>query len=101
MYKKQQRIQSSETALSNYIDGVDAYNSYFLQRLSDQSFYREDYQITVYEFRPDLIAKDFYGSSDYMGILLAQTKLSLVDFRRGVVLSLLPKSTIDRIISEM
>lgn len=99
MYKKQQKIQSSITNLSNYVEGFDVYNSYFLQRISDPSLYREKYQITVHEFRPDLMALDFYGDSEYMGILLVQTKLGIENLRRGVILELIPKKTIDSIIS--
>ena len=47
------------------------------------------------------MALDFYGDSRYMGVLMAQTKVDLSSLRRGVVLKLLPKETIDRIISEL
>lgn len=101
MYKKQQKVQVSLTNLGNYIEGIDVYNSWFLQRISDINLTREKYQITVYEYRPDLIAQDFYGDSSYMGILLAQIKIGLQDLKRGVVLELLPKTTVDNIISSM
>lgn len=101
MYTREQRIQTSLSNLSNYIEGFDVYNSLFLQRISDPSLEREKYQITVYEFRPDLIARDFYGDSEYMGILLAQVRISLVNLKRGVVLNLLPKKTIDSIIANL
>lgn len=101
MYKKQQKIQSSLSNIGNYIEGTDVYNSYFLQRISDPTLDRETYQITVHEYRPDLIAKDFYGDSNYIGILLAQIKVGLKSLRRGVVLKLLPKTTVDNIISNL
>lgn len=101
MYKKQQKIQSSDTNLSNYIEGFDVYNSYFLYLISDPSLTRELYQITVNEFRPDLIALDFYGDSDYTGILMAQVKIGIESLKRGVVLELIPKNIIDNIISEI
>ena len=101
MYKKKQKIISSQTNLSNYIDGFDVYNSLFLQRINDPNLSRKEYQITTNEYRPDLIARDFYGDAGYMGILLAQTKARLQDLKRGLVLSLLPKATIDNIISNL
>jgi hypothetical protein len=101
MYKKQQKILSFSSNLSNYVEGSDIYNSYLLQRISDSSLTRELYQITTYEFRPDLIAQDFYGDANYMGILLAQIKIGVMDLKRGVVLSLLPKNTIDNIIENL
>lgn len=101
MYKKKQKIQSSITNLSNYISGFDVYDSYLFQKLSDPSLNRESYLITVNEYRPDLIAKDFYGDSGYMGFLLLQTKAGILNLKRGTTLSLLPKNTIDRIISEL
>jgi hypothetical protein len=47
------------------------------------------------------MAQDFYGSSEYMGILLVQARVDLKSLKRGVVLELLPKKTIDKIISEL
>lgn len=101
MYKKKQKIQKSNTELSNYIEGFDVYNSLFLKRISSSTLTRETYIVTVNEFRPDLIALDFYGDSNYMGILLAQIKIGLEQLKRGTILELLPKDTIDYIISNM
>ena len=101
MYTREQKIQNSLTNLSNYIEGFDVYNSLFLQKISDPTLERETYQITVHEFRPDLMAQDFYGSAEYMGILLVQARVDLKSLKRGVVLELLPKTTIDNIISGM
>ncbi len=99
MYKREQKIQNSVSELSNYIEGFDVYNSLFLQRISNPNLTREKYRITVHEYRPDLMALDFYGDSSYMGILLVQAKRRLTGLGRGVVLELLPKNIIDNIIS--
>lgn len=101
MYTKKQKIQSDRTELSNYIEDIDVYNSYLIQKLTDPTLEREKYEITVYEFRPDLIALDFYSDYKYMGLLLIQTRLTLDKFRRGVVLELIPKNIIDNIISNL
>lgn len=101
MYRKKSKIINTIENLGNYIDGFDVYNSLFLYRLNNQSLTRENYLITIHEYRPDLIARDYYGSTSYMGILLAQTKLTIDQFKKGVVLNLLPKSTIESIISSL
>lgn len=98
MYKKEQKIISSIEDVSNYIEGFDIYNSTFLSLLYNTSESKEKYEITVYEFRPDLICKDFYGSESYYGIFLLQTKKLLTDYRKGVILELLPKSVVDNLI---
>lgn len=95
MFTKKQKLSSGLTGLDNYVNGIDVYDSMLLHLLSDPSYARETYEITAYEYRPDLIAKDFYGSVDYLGILMIQTKLTLEDYKRGVVLKLIPKQAVD------
>lgn len=101
MYRKAEKITGSIHDPSNYIQGFDVYNSKFLAQINDPNLEREYYEVRVNEYRPDLIAQDYYGSSDYMGILLLQTKMTLPNFKRGVVLKLLPKTTIDSIIKNI
>lgn len=101
MYAKESRIIGARENLSNYIEGEDVYNSLFLHIINDPTIERSLYQITVYEYRPDLIARDFYGSEDYLGILLVQVGLSLEQYKKGTVLSLIPKSIIDGVLANM
>lgn len=101
MYKKVSRILSSINGLDNYIEGTDVYNSELLLRLSDQSLDREQYEITTYQYRPDLIAKDFYGDTSYEGLLLLQAARGLSGFTKGAVLTLLTKSALDSVISNL
>lgn len=102
MYRKSDKIVGKGIqSLSNYIQGFDVYNSLFLSYISNPDLTKLPYEITVYEYRPDLIAKDFYGSEDYMGILIIQASMSLSGFTKGTVLSLLPKETIDNIIDSI
>ena len=101
MYTKESRIIGARENLSNYIEGEDIYNSLFLHIINDPTIEKETYQITVYEYRPDLISKDFYGSEDYLGILLVQVGLNLDQYTKGTVLSLIPKSTIDGILANI
>lgn len=98
MYTKESRLVGSKENLSNYVEGNDVYNSTFLHVIADQSIEKVPYQITVYEYRPDQIAADFYGSTEYLGILLAQLGIGLDQLSKGTILYLIPKDTIDLII---
>lgn len=101
MFKKEKRIIGTKQNLNNYVEGYDVYNSYFLHVITDPTITKTPYEITVYEYRPDLIAEEFYGSKDYLGILLVQTGLSLEQYTRGTILELIPKYTIDLAIGNM
>lgn len=101
MYKKKEIILSSKESLANYIDGFDIYNSTLLYEMNDPYLPRENYEITVYEYRPDLIARDFYGSEKYTDLLFIQCAKTLSDFKKGTVLSLIPKKILDEILKKM
>lgn len=101
MYNKNKTIQYQKEDLGNYIEGSDVYNSLLLLRLSDTSLPRELYQIKTYEYRPDLIAKDYYGSESYLAYILLQGGLRIQDYQKGIILRLIPKETLDSIIDEI
>ena len=101
MYRRKNKTIVSKQDPANYIQGFDIYNSYLLEVLSNPSITREKYEITVYEYRPDLIAQDIYGSSSYLGLLLLQVKKDLKDLSRGTILEVIPKSVLDKIIDEI
>lgn len=101
MYTKEKKIVISRENLGNYIEGFDVYNSLLLLRLSDQSIPREAYQILTYEYRPDLIALDYYGSEGYTAFVMVQSKIGIEGYTRGVILSLIPKDILDSIIQEI
>lgn len=101
MYTKKDRIISSKTDLSNYIEGVDVYNSELLTKLQDPSLNRDLYEITVFQYRPDLIAKDYYGSDKYVGLVMVQNGIGLSDYKKGTVLTLIGKTDLDQIINNM
>lgn len=101
MYNKSNSIISNKENLTNYIDGYDIYNSYLLVVLNDPSIPRVSYEITAYEYRPDLLAKDFYGSTNYMGLLILQASRGLETYKRGSILTLIPKNTLDSILSSI
>jgi len=99
MYKKSKTIINNKENISNYIEGIDVYNSYFLSKIKDPNIDRTPYEITVYEYRPDLITRDFYGSENYLGILLVQNPINLSSYTKGTVIKLIPKNIIDQLIN--
>ena len=101
MYNKNRIILAQKEHLGNYIEGFDVYNSLLLLRLSDTSLTRDLYQIKTYEYRPDLIAKDYYGSESYLEYILLQGGIAIQSYRKGVVLRLIPKDILDSIIESV
>ena len=98
MYGKSNKIISSINEITNYIEGNDVYNSKLIEVLQTPGIEKESYEITVYQYRPDLIAEEFYGSKDYTGILMLQSGLVLTNFTKGTILQLIPKKTLDSLL---
>ena len=98
MYSKANKVSSGIEDVVNYISGCDVYNSKLIEQLRDPSLPREQYEIKTFEYRPDLIAQDFYGSTDYEGLLMIQTGSTLTNFKKGATLTLIPKSNIDSLL---
>lgn len=101
MYNKPTKYTYTSEELSNYIEGNDVYNSSFLSIISNSAITRETYVISEFEYRPDLIAAEVYGSSSYEGILILQTGLTLDKFIKGKRLELIPKKTLDSILNNL
>jgi hypothetical protein len=101
MYSKTDKIFSGLSKLENYIEGNDVYNSKLLFLLSDPTIEREDYEILVHQYRPDLIAEDYYGDSSYEGLLILQSSMSLASFTKGTILHLIPKEILDSILGSL
>jgi hypothetical protein len=101
MYRKKNKIIMAKNDPSNYILGYDIYDSLLLSQINDTTLEKESYEITVHEYRPDLIAQDIYGSTSYLGLFLLQVKKPLTDLKRGTILSVLPKTVLDTIIKNM
>ena len=101
MYKRSNKINSNTIEPSNYVEGIDIYNSLLLRYLNDPDVTREDYLITNYQMRPDLIARDYYGDSSYEGLLMLQCPIPLEELKIGLVIRLIPKVTLDNILNLM
>lgn len=101
MYSKTNKIFTGLSRLENYIEGNDIYNSKLLLLLNDPGIDKEDYKILTNKYRPDQIALDYYGDSSYEGLLMLQVASSLSSYTVGTVLHLIPKSTLDSILSSL
>lgn len=101
MYTKNSSMISNKTELANYIDGYDVYNSSILIYLSNPRIERVNYLITAYEYRPDLIARDFYGDVSYQSLLMLQVGGALEGYKRGYTIQLIPKTTLDAILGNI
>lgn len=101
MYSKTNKIFSGLSKLENYIEENDVYNSKLLLLLSNPEIEREDYEILTYQYRPDQIAQDYYGDSSYSGLLMLQVASSLSSYTKGTILRLIPKDTLDSILSNL
>lgn len=101
MYKRSNKIISSEVDLSNYIEGYDLFNSVLIDLLSDTSLEKSTYIITTKEYRPDLIAEEIYGNISYTGILMLVAGLPYEGYQRGVSFQYIPKATLDIILRKL
>ena len=101
MYSKENRIFSGTSKLENYIEDTDIYNSKLLFFLGDPNIQRTDYTILNYQYRPDLIARDFYGDVSYSSFIILQTGLPLSFFTIGRTIQLIPKDTLENILNSL
>lgn len=101
MYTKETKLFTGLSRLENYIQENDVYNSKLLLYLSDPSIEREEYEILSNKYRPDQIALDYYGDSSYEGLLILQAACPLSGFTEGTILYLIPKATLDSILSNL
>lgn len=101
MFIKQSEIKNSKVDLCNYISGIDIFNSLLLSKLMDTSIDRVDYEITTHQYRPDLIAKDFYGSVDFTGLVLLQARRGLETFTKGSIIQLIPPQILNTILENL
>ena len=101
MFTKESKIINDKQNLSNYISGFDVYNSSLLVYLNDPQIERENYEIMTYTFRPDLIAIDYYGDISYEGLVVLMASIGLENYTKGTVIQLIPKSTLDSILSNI
>lgn len=74
--------------LEGYIEGHDVYNSWPLYNLThNPNLTRENYTVGSNWYRPDLIAKEYYGDVRYESYVILQAG-SIQNIVPGAVLSL-------------
>ena len=98
MYSRAKIVSYGLEDIVNYISGSDVYNSKLIELLKDPGLEREEYEITTFEYRPDLIAQEVYGSTNYEGLLMIQTGTTLINYKRGETLMLIPKDSLDSLL---
>ena len=101
MYTRTNKVSSGIEDVVNYISGYDIYNSKLIEQLRDPSLPREQYEIKTFEYRPDLIAQEVYGSTIYEGLLMIQTGSTLTNFKKGATLMLITKSSLDSLLRSL
>lgn len=101
MYTREDNLTNTSEELSNYIEGYDVFNSKLLYEISKPDIERQAYTIKVYEKRPDLIAKDFYGSDSYLGFIILQGGSDLSNYTVGSTIYLIPKTTLNNLITNI
>ena len=75
MYTKvdKKKFSISNEEIEGYIDESDIFGSSLLYNISLNPFAtREAYTIKTKEFRPDLVAKDYYGDVKYESYVILQ-----------------------------
>lgn len=98
MYTRAKIVSSALEDIVNYVEGEDVYNSKLIELLRDPGLEREEYEITTFEYRPDLIAKEVYGSAGYESLIMIQTGTTLTNYKKGETLMLIPKASLDSLL---
>ena len=100
MYKRSS--ETHEKALSSFeietgIEGVDIYASTLLYNLAlNPKLEKEDYVIKTDWYRPDLIAKDYYGDTRYESFVILQAG-SIKNLEPGKIIKLIKKSEVEKL----
>lgn len=99
MYERSQQ-RSATGDISSFVDGYDLFNSKLITILGNVVD-RLYYTITNYEYRPDLICKEIYGSEDYLTIFLMLSGMSTEDFTKGSTVPYINKNVLDSIMERI
>lgn len=100
MYTKKNDVNSNDKELCNYVEGYDIYNSLLIKKLFEPGIMKETYRITTGVYRPDIIAKQFYGNDEYTWCVILQIGY-LKNFVKGNVIELIPKIVLDSILNSI
>jgi hypothetical protein len=79
------------------MEGADIFDSALLYNLSLNPYLtKESYVVTENWYRPDLIAKDFYGDTRYESFVILQAG-SIRNIKPGVTLKLVTRKDIEKL----
>lgn len=78
--------------------GLDLANSTLLYMIDNETEY-EQYTVTRYERRIDLIAQEVYGNTNYSWLLMYINRIDVNDIVRGVKLNYIPYTRLEAILS--
>lgn len=101
MYRSSSKIFQSKQDLKNYIEDYDVYNARILDLLKEREDDKVEYVIKTFEYQPDLIAMDIYGSTSYTSFLMIIAGIGLESYTKGTILRILPKTVIDSVIAQL
>jgi hypothetical protein len=101
MFEHTSKRNLSQEDLACYIEGFDVYNARLLDSIRDAYNYRIPYEIRTFEYRPDLIAEDIYGSTKYTGLFMLSCGVGLEGLKKGSVIQVIPKQILDNILSDI
>lgn len=100
MYTKKDNVNSNDIELCNYVEGYDIHNSLLIKKLFEPGVIKESFKITTGVYRPDIIARQYYGSEEYTWCVVLQVGY-LKNFVNGNIIELIPKIILDSIINSI
>lgn len=98
MFKHTSKRDLTLEDLANYIEGFDVYNARLMDGIRDAYNDRVTYEIRTFEYRPDLIAKDIYGSTKYTGLFMLSCGVGLEGLYKGAIIQVIPKEVLDNLV---
>lgn len=105
MYTRSKSILvSNNISPEKFIESIDDHNDIAnstLLHLIDTEDHRNIYEITKYECRIDLIAKEIYGSEKYSWLLLYMNRKSINELVRGVKLEYIPITRLEVLLTSI
>lgn len=105
MYTRSKEFtKSNATDLTRFVETIGISSDYAnstLMKYLDESEDLEQYTITKYEGRVDLISEDIYGDTKYSWILMYINRMNIDEFIRGKVINYIPIAYLEDIFDKV
>jgi hypothetical protein len=101
MFKHSSKRNLGQEEFARFIDGFDVYNARLLDSIRDAYNDRVPYEIRTFEYRPDLIAEDIYGSTKYTGLFMLSCGVGIEGLKKGATIQVIQKQVLDKILSDI